>query len=325
MIQQTVKLVSLLVLQDGGQLYVSVAMTPSPEEPNFRPKNVGRGRPCIVSFSRRNLLPSCPPTTSSWGQLRIWVIVAQFTSLVASRVSILYRCVVTCIWRLPWRVRILILMRCLGAASGFSRVWKWIQLQLHCNLFRCRGGGWTGFFFVIMAGQCCQCDHGRCEGCRAELLNTEPFHWNTHCWSNILQLWMGRTVNKWNSRVVHCKWHFSRVQEVCPKLFRIWWLAMQGSSVKSVLLRVLDLELFIYKIGGLPLSLVKIYYLSWQLPQLNRQGFLNYSGVEDLVCNSTLYNNYMTDDILHILAIRIQLILQKSINHHLELYQKTPW
>ena len=61
-------------LQDGGQLYVSVAMTPSSEEPNFRPKNVGRGRPCIVLLSRRNLLPSCPPTTSSWGQLRIWVI-----------------------------------------------------------------------------------------------------------------------------------------------------------------------------------------------------------------------------------------------------------
>ena len=37
-------------------------------------------------------------------------------------------------------------------------------------------GGWTFFFFVIMAGQCCQCDHGRCEGCRAELLNTESFH-----------------------------------------------------------------------------------------------------------------------------------------------------
>lgn len=135
MIQQTVKLVSLLVLQDGGQLYVSVAMTPSPEEPNFRPKNVGRGRPCIVSFSRRNLLPSCPPTTSSWGQLRIWVIVAQLTSLVGSRVSILYRCVVTCIWRLPWRVRILILMRW-GWQAGFQSLkvdaatttWQLVQM-----------------------------------------------------------------------------------------------------------------------------------------------------------------------------------------------------
>ena len=176
MIQQTVKLVSLLVLQDGGQLYVSVAMTPSPEEPNFRPKNVGRGRPCIVSFSRRNLLPSCPPTTSSWGQLRIWVIVAQLTSLVGSRVSILYRCVVTCIWRLPWRVRILIPMRCLGAASGFSEFESGFSYNYIATCSDAEEGGGLDFFFVIMAGQCCQCDHGRCEGCRAELLNTEPFH-----------------------------------------------------------------------------------------------------------------------------------------------------
>ena len=101
----------------------------------------------LCRSARRNLLPSCPPTTSSWGQLGIWVMVAQFTSLVGSRVSILYRCVVTCIWRLPWRVRILILMRCLGVASGFSEFESGFSYDYIATCSDAKEeGGWTFFF-----------------------------------------------------------------------------------------------------------------------------------------------------------------------------------
>lgn len=63
-------------------------------------------------------------------------------------------------------------------ASGFSEFESGCSYNYMatCSDAEEEGAGLFFFFFVIMAGQCCQCDHGRCEGCRAELLNTEPFH-----------------------------------------------------------------------------------------------------------------------------------------------------
>ena len=132
-----------------------------------------------------------------------------------------------------------------------------------------------------MAGQCCQCDHGRCEGCRAELLNpsTETLIAEaTFCSSGWEGLSSGIAELSTNTNGIfpHSGSMPKAVQNMVAgnarglsQVCSSWVSNLKGGHVVCILqyiysinAGVLDLEPFIYKIGGLPLSLVTIYYLS---------------------------------------------------------------